>query len=216
MEMLLCPSMMCADLGCMAQEVRALDRAGADIFHCDVMDGTYVPNITLGLPDIRCIRQYTQKPVDAHLMIENPSKLLPLFLDAGCDIIYLHADSERYVGKSLLAIRRAGRKAGLVINPDQSVEQVTQLLPLADYVMVMTVYPGFFGQKYLEHVSEKLMTLIREKKKYGFRLMIDGACDPQRIRQLSALGVDGFVLGTSALFGKAESYRSILADLRGE
>lgn len=216
MEMLLCPSMMCADLGCMAREVRELDRAGADIFHCDVMDGTYVPNITLGLPDIRSIRSHTRKPVDAHLMIENPSKLLPLFLDAGCDIIYLHADSERYVGKSLLTIRRAGRKAGLVINPDQSVEQVRQLLPLADYVMVMTVYPGFSGQKYLEHVSEKLMTLLCEKEKYGFKLMIDGACDPQRIRHLSALGVDGFVLGTSALFGKTDSYQSILADLRGE
>ncbi len=215
MEKLLCPSMMCADLGCLADEVRALDRAGADIFHCDVMDGTYVPNITLGLPDIRCIRRYTDKPVDAHLMVENPSRILPLFLDAGCDIVYLHADSERYVGKAMLAIRQAGRKAGVVINPDQSVGQIAQLLPLADYVMVMTVYPGFAGQKYLDHVSAKLTELIAYKKRYPFKLMIDGACDPQRVKQLSALGVDGFVLGTSALFGMESGYGEILAELRG-
>lgn len=216
MEKLLCPSMMCAGYDRLAEEVKALDEAGADIFHCDVMDGAYVPNMTMGIQDIRCIRKNTRRPVDAHLMVENPSRVLHLFLDAGCDIIYLHADSDRYVGKALLQIRQAGRKAGLVINPDESVEKVSELLPLADYVMAMTVYPGFAGQKYLEHVTDKLLRLASLKEKYGFRLMIDGACSPQKIRELNAIGVDGFVLGTSALFGKPGSYSEIFHRLRTE
>lgn len=216
MALLLCPSMMCADYDHLAQDIRALDEAGTDIFHCDVMDGAYVPNVTMGVQDIRCIRKNTNKMVDAHLMVENPSKTLHLYLDAGCDLIYLHTDSDRYVGKALIQIRNAGRKAGIVINPDQSLESVQELFPLADYVMLMTVYPGFAGQKYLEHVTDKLIRLMPYKEKYGFTVTIDGACSPERIRQLHALGADGFVLGTSALFGKPGTYAEILSRLRSE
>lgn len=216
MEKLLCPSMMCADYDRLAEEVKALDAAGTDIFHCDVMDGCYVPNMTMGIQDIKCIRRNTDRLVDAHLMVENPSRILPLFLDAGCDIIYLHADSDRYVGKAMIQIRQAGRKAGLVINPDESIDKVAELLKLADYVMVMTVYPGFAGQKYLEHVTDKLRRLVPLKEQYGFKLMIDGACSPERIRDLSEIGVDGFVLGTSALFGKPGTYEEIFHRLRTE
>lgn len=212
--MLLCPSMMCADYGALRDEVKALDAAGVDIFHCDVMDGTFVPNITMGLMDIKAIRAATDKPIDCHLMIENPAAKVDLFLDAGVDIVYIHPESERYVVKTLAYIRERGAKAGLVINPDTSIPTIEEMLNLVDYVMVMTVNPGFAGQKYLEFVTDKIARLAALKERYGFKLTIDGACSPQRVRELSALGADGFILGTSALFGKGISYAECLDNLR--
>ena len=106
MEKLLCPSMMCADYGRLAEEIKALDEAGVDIFHCDIMDSTFVPNITMGLMDLKTIRKYTKKPVDVHLMIENPGEKVDWFLDAGADIVYIHPESERYVVKTLAHIKR--------------------------------------------------------------------------------------------------------------
>lgn len=202
--MLLCPSMMCADYGNLRAEVNALETAGADIFHCDVMDGAFVPNIAMGLMDIKAIRAATSKPIDCHLMIEQPSRSIDLFLDAGADLIYIHPESERYCVKTLDAIRRRGAKAGIAINPDTSLATVAELLNVVDYVMVMTVNPGFAGQAFIEFTKEKIAALAGLKDRYGFTLTVDGACSPERIRELSVLGADGFVLGTSALFGKGD------------
>lgn len=212
--MLLCPSMMCADYGALRDEVQALDAAGADIFHCDVMDGTFVPNVTMGLMDIKAIRAATNKPIDAHLMIENPGSKVDLFLDAGVDIVYIHPESERYVVKTLARIKERGAHPGLVINPDTSIETVHEMLNLVDYVMVMTVNPGFAGQKFIDFTEKKVERLAALKSTFGFKLMIDGACSPQRVRELSAMGADGFVLGTSALFGKGIPYAECLDNLR--
>ena len=123
MEKLLCPSMMCADYGRLAEEIKALDEAGVDIFHCDIMDSTFVPNITMGLMDLKTIRKYTKKPVDVHLMIENPGEKVDWFLDAGADIVYIHPESERYVVKTLAHIKSRGAAAGIAINPDTKVEK---------------------------------------------------------------------------------------------
>lgn len=202
--MLLCPSMMCADYGNLRAEVNALETAGADIFHCDVMDGAFVPNIAMGLMDIKAIRAATSKPIDCHLMIEQPSRSIDLFLDAGADLIYIHPESERYCVKTLDAIRRRGAKAGIAINPDTSLATVAELLNVVDCVMVMTVNPGFAGQAFIEFTKEKIAALAGLKDRYGFTLTVDGACSPERIRELSVLGADGFVLGTSALFGKGD------------
>lgn len=214
MEKLLCPSMMCANFDDLAAEVRALDEAGADIFHCDVMDGCFVPNMTMGIMDIRCIRRNTGKLVDAHLMMENPAEKVQWFIDAGCDLIYIHPESERYVVKTLAAIQNAGNMAGLAINPDTSVETIVEMLNLCDYVMVMTVSPGFAAQKYINFVTQKIKKLSALKTEYGFKIVIDGACSPQRIEELSALGADGFVLGTSALFNQGKPYAQLLSELR--
>lgn len=214
MEKLLCPSMMCADYGRLAEEVKALDRAGSDIFHCDIMDGTFVPNITMGLMDVRTIRSHTDKKVDVHLMIENPGEKVDWFLDAGADIIYIHPESERYVVKTLAHIKERGGEAGIAVNPDTGVSGVTELLNLCDYVMIMTVNPGFSGQKFIEFTKKKLEELAGLKAEYGFRLMIDGACSPEIIKETGALGVEGFVLGTSALFGKEQTYAEIIPELR--
>ena len=216
MEKLLCPSMMCADYGRLAEEIKALDEAGVDIFHCDIIDSTFVPNITMGLMDLKTIRKYTKKPVDVHLMIENPGEKVDWFLDAGADIVYIHPESERYVVKTLAHIKSRGAAAGIAINPDTSLATVEEMLNLCDYVMVMTVNPGFAGQKFIQFTKNKVRALAELKEKYGFKLMIDGSCSPTVIEELSAMGADGFILGTSALFGKGRPYAEIIPELKGE
>lgn len=216
MERLLCPSMMCANYGHLASEVRALDDAGADIFHCDIMDGTFVPNFTMGVMDVKTIRRYTDKLVDCHLMIENPASKVDWFIDAGANIIYIHPESERYVVKTLAHIKERGAYAGIAVNPDTSVASISEILNLCDYVLVMTVNPGFAGQKFIEFTRCKVQQLIALKEQYGFKVMIDGHCSPDVIEDLSALGADGFILGSSALFKKGRTYRELIASLKGE
>ena len=150
MEKLLCPSMMCANYGHLADEVRDLDDAGADIFHCDIMDGSFVPNFTMGVMDLKTIRRYTDKPVDCHLMMENPGGKVDWFVDAGANIVYIHPESERYVVKTLAHIKEKGAAAGLAVNPDTGVAGISEILNLCDYVMVMTVNPGFAGQGFID------------------------------------------------------------------
>ena len=214
MERLLCPSMMCADYGKLAKEVQDLDKAGVDIFHCDVMDGMFVPNMTMGIMDIKTIRKNTDKMVDCHLMIENPSNKIDWFIDAGCDLIYIHPESERYVIKTLAHIKSRGKLAGIAVNPDTSIETIREMLNLVDYVMVMTVNPGFAGQKFIEFTKDKIKKLVELKKEYGFKITIDGSCSPAVIKELSDMGCDGFILGTSALFGKDRTYHELVKDLK--
>lgn len=214
MKKMLCPSMMCADFAHLEQEIKELEDAGADIFHCDVMDGVFVPNIALGLVDVQTICRYAKRMVDVHLMVERPSEKVDWFIDAGARLVYIHPEAERYVVKTLAHIRARGCLAGLAINPDTSVETVSEMLHVCDYVMVMTVNPGFAGQSFIDFTEHKIRRLAELKQRYGYQLVIDGACSPQVVSQMSALGVDGFVLGTSALFGKQESYKELLKRLR--
>ncbi|EOS61334.1 ribulose-phosphate 3-epimerase [Firmicutes bacterium M10-2] len=216
MKRLLCPSMMCANYGHLATEVRALDDAGVDIFHCDIMDGTFVPNFTMGVMDVQTIRRYTDKLVDCHLMIENPASKVDWFIDAGADIIYIHPESERYVVKTLAHIKERGAYAGIAINPDTSIASISEILNLCDYVLVMTVNPGFAGQKFIDFTRKKVQQLIELKDQYGFKVMIDGHCSPDVIEDLSALGADGFILGSSALFKKGKTYKELIDHLKGE
>ena len=197
---LLCPSMMCANYGHLADEVRALDDAGVDIFHCDIMDGTFVPNFTMGVMDVETIRRYTDKLVDCHLMVENPASKVDWFIQAGANIIYIHPESERYVVKTLAHIKEMGAYAGIAVNPDTSVASISEILNLCDYVLVMTVNPGFAGQSFIDFTRKKVEQLIQLKEQYGFKVMIDGHCSPEVIEDLSNLGADGFILGSSALF----------------
>ena len=214
MKRLLCPSMMCANYGHLAAEVRALDDAGVDIFHCDIMDGSFVPNFTMGVMDVQTIRRYTDKPVDCHLMIENPGNKVDWFIRAGANIVYIHPESERYVVKTLAHIKEMGAAAGIAVNPDTSVASISEILNLCDYVMVMTVNPGFAGQGFIDFTRRKVQQLARLKEQYGYKLMIDGHCSPDVIEDLSSVGADGFILGTSALFRKGKSYAELIAALR--
>lgn len=147
-------------------------------------------------------------------MIENPGDKLDWFIDAGVDLIYIHPESERYVVKSLSYIKDKGKLAGLAINPDTSVETVSEMLEVVDYVLVMTVNPGFAGQKFIDFTKKKVAKLVELRENYHYKIMIDGACSPEVIQELSEMGADGFILGTSALFGKGRTYKDIIKELK--
>jgi ribulose-phosphate 3-epimerase len=214
MERLLCPSMMCANFSNLEKDIKDLDQAGIDIFHIDFMDGSFVPNFGMGLQDFELVRASTKKLVDVHLMIQNPGKYVEMFADMGADIIYVHPESDQQIARTLDMIRNKGKKPGIAINPGTSVETIIELLPLVDYVMVMTVNPGFAGQKYLDFVNPKIEKLVKLSREFGFKVMVDGAISPEKVKQLSEIGVTGFVLGTSSLFGKTKSYQATIEQLR--
>lgn len=214
MKKILCPSMMCADYGNLIKEITDLENAGCDIFHIDIMDGSYVPNFGMGMTDLECIVKYAKIPCDVHLMINNPEKYIKRFAELGVKIIYIHPETTNHPARVLQNIRNLGVESGLVISPHQTAQSSEPLLSLSDNVMVMTVNPGFSGQKYLDFTDKKILNLITYKKEYNFKLFIDGACSPEKIISLSSKGVDGFVLGTSALFKKSLSYMQIIRNLR--
>lgn len=211
---ILCPSMMCVDFTNIKKEVNSLEDSQIDIYHCDIMDGSFVENMALGINDVKAIRKLTDREIDVHLMMDNPSQKVDWFIDAGADIIYIHPESERYVSKTLRYIQSRGKKAGIAINPDTSIETVSEMLKICDMVLVMTVEPGFAGQKFVETIIEKIKKIVLLKHQYDFKVIVDGACSNRVISRLSKLGVDGFVLGTSALFGKNKEYKCLVRELR--
>lgn len=215
MKKLVCPSMMCANFSSLEEEVKELDQGGADIFHIDFMDGVYVPNFGMGLQDFELIRKSTDKLVDVHLMIQNPTEYVEKFADMGADIIYFHPETDLHPTRTLAKIKNKGKYAGLALNPGTSVETVLELLPLVDYLLVMTVNPGFAGQPYLAYVEQKIEKLVHLQSNYHYKIMVDGAISPARMASLGKLGVSGFILGTSALFGQGKKYKECLFELTG-
>ena len=216
MSFKLCASMMCANYGHLEKEVEELDKGGIDSFHIDIMDGRYVPNFAMSLNDLTYIRSATDKPLDVHLMIEHPNSSIYLFLDKlkKGGTVYIHPEAEYHPSTTLQKIINAEMIPGIAINPGTSVETVIEMLRIVKKVLVMTVNPGNAGQMFMPYVGEKITTLLSLKEEMGFELYWDGACSADKILEYAPRGMDGFVLGTSILFGKNRPYGEILEDVR--
>lgn len=212
----LCPSIMCADFGSFRSEIAQMDAAGIDQYHMDIMDGEFVPNFALSWADFAAVRKMTEKPLDAHLMVKDPSIHLPYAFKYGADIIYVHFESGN-AAKHLYEIRKNGRKVGLAINPETSIEKVQTLFPIIDSLLVMRVHPGFSGQIAIPEVEEKLDKLAKIKNR-NFSIRLDGCVSPDVIDKWAKLGIEEFVCGTaSEMFGEKRgnrSYKEIIDILR--
>ena len=216
MSFQLTASMMCADYRNLEKEVRLLEEAGIDSFHIDIMDGRYVPNFAMSLNDLKCIRSLTDKPLDVHLMVEHPNNSVKLFTDNlhPGDTVYIHPEAEYHPATTFQKIIDAGMIPGIAINPGTSVETIHEMLRIVNKVLVMAVNPGNAGQMYLPYVGGKVKRLIKMKYDMDFEIHWDGACGPDKIKEFAPIGVDGFVLGTTILFGKDRLYSEIIKDVR--
>lgn len=209
-------SMMCANYGNLEKEVRELEDGGIDSFHIDIMDGRFVPNYAMSLNDMCYIRSATKKPLDVHLMVEHPNNRIQLFLKnlRPGDTVYIHPEAEYHPSTTLQAVIDAGMVPGIAINPGTSVETVFEMLRIVDKVLVMSVNPGNAGQMYLPYVGHKIDRLLALKDEMDFTLYWDGACGADRIQEFAPKGINGFVLGSTLLFGKGRPYGEILRDIR--
>ena len=209
-------SMMCADYGNLRSEVKALEDAGIDSFHIDIMDGRYVPNYAMSLNDMKFIASATKKPLDVHLMVEHPNNTIKLFLDnlRPGDTVYIHPEAEYHPSTTLQKIIDAGMVPGIAINPGTSVETVLEMLTIVDKVLVMSVNPGNAGQMFMPYVRKKYEKLVKIREELGFEIYWDGACGADKIKEFAPMGVKGFVLGTTLLFGKSTPYEETLRNIR--
>lgn len=211
MKIQISPSILSADYGNLEPELRRITAAGADMVHIDVMDGHFVPNITLGAPIVKCIRHATDLPFDVHLMISDPQKYIPDFLSAGADSITFHIESDGDADETVDLILQSGKKAAIAVKPATPIEAVYPYLDKISMVLVMTVEPGFGGQSFMEDMMPKLRWL-RENCRTGTVLQVDGGINRKTIATAAAAGADCFVAG-SAVFGK-EDYAAEIAALR--
>lgn len=216
MKFELMASMMCANYGNLEKEVRDLEQAGIDSFHIDIMDGRYVPNFAMSLNDMAYIRSATDLPLDVHLMLEHPNNNIQLFTEKlrPGDTIYIHPEAEYHPSTTLQKIINAGLTPGIAINPGTSVETVLEMLRIVKKVLVMAVNPGNAGQMFMPYVGKKIMKLLSLKDEMDFEIYWDGACGEDKIRTFAPRGIKGFVLGTTLLFGKEESYSDAIKRLR--
>ena len=202
----LAPSILSADFAHLADQVERATAGGATLIHVDVMDGHFVPNITIGPPVVKSLRKATRLPLDCHLMIENPDQYIGDFAEAGADWISVHQEACRHLNRTLNLIKSHGCRAGVVINPATPVEALSEVLEIVDYVLVMSVNPGFGGQKFIPGTLAKIRKLaeIRAERGYGYRIEIDGGVAMETVAEVVRAGAELLVAG-NAVFGKGDA-----------
>lgn len=206
------PSILSADYATFGKEIEALEKAGADLIHIDVMDGNFVPNLTFGPGLVKTLRRYSKLPFDVHLMVQNPDEMIPWFAKAGADIITVHAEACPHLDKTLQTIREYGVKAGVSLNPSTPETVLEYVLDQTDVILVMTVNPGFGGQSFISSQIEKISRIKSMLNGRKIEIEVDGGINPMTASECVAAGADILVAGTSVFAGG--EYRKNITALR--
>jgi ribulose-phosphate 3-epimerase len=206
------PSILSADFSRLGEEIKAVESAGADWIHADIMDGHFVPNITFGPMIVESVRRVTSLPIDVHLMIENPNDYIPAFAEAGASLISVQVEASIHLNRSVQLIRECGARPGVVLNPSTPVQTLEWIIDHVDYVLIMSVNPGFGGQAFIKNSLEKVRALrqLIQQKNLKTLIEIDGGVNEETIIDIAAAGVDVFVAG-SAIFGSRDYQTTINA-----
>jgi ribulose-phosphate 3-epimerase len=208
------PSILSADFARLADEIRAVEEAGADLIHVDVMDGHFVPNFTIGPPIVAAIKRVARRPLDVHLMMTNPDDFIPEFVEAGSDYLTVHVETCPHLHRTIQSIKEKGIKAGVTLNPGTPILSVEAILSEVDLLLVMSVNPGFGGQKFIPSVMEKVKAARKMIDSHGLKveLEVDGGLKVDNVGTISSAGADIFVAG-SAIFG-SKDYKETITQMR--
>ena len=204
------PSILSANFACLGDQIEAVERGGASILHVDVMDGHFVPNITVGLPVVKSLAKFTRLPIDAHLMITDPGTYAAQFVEAGAQMVSVHVEADDHLHRTVMSIKTAGAQAGVVLNPSTPVVAIEEALQFVDYVLVMSVNPGFGGQKFIAQTLDKVKRLRQMivERQLHVRIEIDGGVDRSNIESVVAAGAEIIVAG-SAIFDKPDAEAAV-------